>query len=105
METLDPPPIHASSPSPIPSTIFHLQVETEVLLLLKEVIHNEFAHKVGIECVVDDFSASKLQGGMGRGPQGQAGRESKHWARSPSVLAPVAMEAIPLLAPGESSSI
>lgn len=67
------PPSHLWFLSPIPSTSCHLQVETEVLLLLKEVIHNEFAHKVGIECVVNDFGASKLQEKMGCGPQGQAG--------------------------------
>lgn len=54
-----------SSPSSNLSIIFHLQVKTEVLLLLEEVIHNEFAYKVRIERIVDDFSASELQEEMG----------------------------------------
>lgn len=49
----------AGPPLP-PSTSFHSQVKAEVLLLLEEVIHNELAHEVGVQRVVDDLGASEL---------------------------------------------
>lgn len=52
-----PTSLHPCSVSPT----FHSQIKTEVLLLLKEVIHDELAHEVRVERVVNDLGASKLQ--------------------------------------------
>lgn len=43
------------------SPTFHSQIKTEVLLLLEEVIHDELAHEVRVERVINDLGASKLQ--------------------------------------------
>ena len=43
------------------SPTFHSQIKAEVLLLLKEVIHNELAHEVRVERVIYDLGASELR--------------------------------------------
>lgn len=40
--------------------IEHSQVKTQILPLLKEVVQDEFADKVGVEGVVYDFCPAKL---------------------------------------------
>lgn len=56
------PACSPQSPAPAPlQDPLHSQVEAEVLLFLEEVVNNELAHKVGVQRVVDDLCAPKLQ--------------------------------------------
>lgn len=47
-------------------------IEAEILLFLKEIVENEFAHEVWVQCVVNHLGSSELGGrkGVGWGEDG-----------------------------------
>lgn len=55
-----------------PRSQLNSQVKAQVLPLLEEVIQDEFAHKVWVESVVDDFGPAKLRE---KGPEVTGGKQ------------------------------